>query len=710
MPSSNNNKVRNILSGCEDLLNDFSLPEEHSQHRFVSIDLGNNGNSSVASSPTITPGTNMATNTPGGGNSTQTTRTKHVQTKRAWERAIDKYVASVLDDERAGGSSSSSTTTTSTTTSKGGLDSTGKSTRSAATARSMNRRVHPDNHLLDALRAETASVTSIPRVTIDGHFVDDDSSFEPMDPFGFDGGERVAAGAQSGKQRSDGRSSRTIRRIGQYLREEWKPIALIALVVLVTIIISATMNGDSSSISGGNGNGGMPENSAYAAVDDAANGIAPSDPPTHAPGGAIVVDVGGIVTDQTLDGSDPPTYMPSTSTTNMIVVPTYSPTLDETADPSASPSVVSAIVPPTSMPGTGVPTMPADYEEMKGAAMYVSGGVGFDDASSPQSLAFDWLYNEGNPSTNLLEFFEQYAVAVLYFSLTRARTAYAGGNGDAVFDEWIDTREVCGWQGVRCAFNYTSEMVHVTDIMLSNKNLTGTIPNEIAFLPRVKRLDLSDNEVTGTVPDGVYGMKRLRHLYLNNNKLGGTIPPTIDNLNLAEQIYLGQNSFNGTLPPNIGTNRPNKWRFFSVYDNQLTGPIPEGMRLNEVFMLDLSRNEFYGTIPNDISHQNYTTLRLLYLDHNKLTGTIPGALMQIQKLKGLFLNDNRLEGAIPYDIVEEQKVNLLTIRVQNNQLTLPVASDICDLDVNEGEYELVELGVDCEICPSDCGLCAGRCY
>lgn len=69
-----------------------------------------------------------------------------------------------------------------------------------------------------------------------------------------------------------------------------------------------------------------------------------------------------------------------------------------------------------------------------------------------------------------------------------------------------------------------------------------------------------------------------------------------------------------------------------------------------------------------------------------------------------------LNGAIPYDIVEEQKVNLVALRVQNNQLTLPVASDICDLDVTKGEYELVELGVDCEICPSDCGICAGRCY
>lgn len=133
----------------------------------------------------------------------------------------------------------------------------------------------------------------------------------------------------------------------------------------------------------------------------------------------------------------------------------------------------------------------------------------------------------------------------------------------------------------------------------------------------------------------------IRHLFLNNNKLEGTIPPAIDNLHLAEQIYLGQNNFVGTLPSNIGTKRPNKWRFFSVYDNQLSGPIPEGMRLKELFLLDLSRNEFYGTIPSDISQQNYTMLRLLYLDHNKLTGTIPGALMRILKLKGLFLNDNR---------------------------------------------------------------------
>eukprot|EP00584_Thalassiosira_punctigera_P021109 CAMPEP_0172549010 /NCGR_PEP_ID=MMETSP1067-20121228/18180_1 /TAXON_ID=265564 ORGANISM="Thalassiosira punctigera, Strain Tpunct2005C2" /NCGR_SAMPLE_ID=MMETSP1067 /ASSEMBLY_ACC=CAM_ASM_000444 /LENGTH=122 /DNA_ID=CAMNT_0013336325 /DNA_START=433 /DNA_END=798 /DNA_ORIENTATION=- len=121
------------------------------------------------------------------------------------------------------------------------------------------------------------------------------------------------------------------------------------------------------------------------------------------------------------------------------------------------------------------------------------------------------------------------------------------------------------------------------------------------------------------------------------------------------------------------------------------------MRLKKAYMLDFSRNEFYGTIPNDIQHENYSTLRLLYLDHNTLTGTIPASLMQMRKLKGIFLNDNYLEGMIPYVIDDDQKVNLLTIRVQNNRLTQPVAPVICDLDVNKGEYELVELGVDCEI-------------
>jgi len=346
---------------------------------------------------------------------------------------------------------------------------------------------------------------------------------------------------------------------------------------------------------------------------------------------------------------------------------------------------------------------------MQKAVSYISGSATpFEDKSTAQSLAFDWLYHEGNPSANLYEFFEQYAVAVAFFSLTQARTGR-----DALLPpdagEFTARTEVCGWRGVRCAYNYTSEMVHVTEIVLPERGLTGTIPEEIGALPMLNRLDLSSNEIAGTIPEGLYRLQRLRHLFLNDNKIQGTISASIDRLYNAEEIYLGQNQLTGTLPSNIGESRPNNWRFFSVHRNRLTGPLHEGMRLRSAYMLDFSRNAFFGTIPSDIRPENYSTLRLLYLNHNALTGTIPASLMQMKKMKGLFLNDNSLEGMIPYIIDEDQKVNMLTLRAQNNKLTHPVASIICNLDVNKGKYELVELNVDCEICPDDCPLCRRNC-
>ena len=66
------------------------------------------------------------------------------------------------------------------------------------------------------------------------------------------------------------------------------------------------------------------------------------------------------------------------------------------------------------------------------------------------------------------------------------------------------------------------------------------------------------------------------------------------------------------------------------------------------------------------------------------------------------------EGGIPDNVNYDTKLSLLTLRVQNNRLTTQVTKEICDLDVNKG-YELVELGVDCEIC-NGCSLCNSRCY
>jgi hypothetical protein len=238
MPSSSK-KVRDILydDGDGGMINDFSLPEEHSQ-RFVSIDLG--GNASVS---TVTPGHNLHS-TPGTHtsatamnnveNNDDSRRGSNTKKTKAWERAIDKYVKSVLDNEK----SSPRTSANSTAASR-------KSVRSLSNTNRSSSNIHPDNHLLDALRIETGTsitggggISSIPlHVDSKGRF--DDSSFEPIDPYnGMDGGGGIEV---------SGKRTRQVRKMKQYIKDEWmpqwKPICLIGLVLLVTIIVSSSIGG-----------------------------------------------------------------------------------------------------------------------------------------------------------------------------------------------------------------------------------------------------------------------------------------------------------------------------------------------------------------------------------------------------------------------------------------------------------------------------------
>lgn len=498
MPTSDTKKkATHVHSRCEDLMNDFSLPEEH-KDRFVSIDLtSNTGNgNSITSSPTSTPG---ARSTMAKGAESVNTRSK-----RAWDRAIDKYVASVLEDEvvASGGELSSSIATDKVSNTPG--------SRSSRRSQRSSRLQHPDNHLLAALQRDmTRTPSSAARpssrssrnsvVDIDGH-IDDDSSFAPINPFDLDEDEDAEPGNNG--------MSRRLKRLKNYMSEEWKPISLIVLVVLVTIIVSVSVSNRDASSAGGGGNSGSP---GYA-IDTAPKDIkvisttaAPSSEfPTYSPTVLDDEEDTKSVVVSTSTTTTKATTTTSTLTTTTVRVPTViKPTSSPTPAPTSQPSVEPTI------------SMPSEYFDMKKAAVYVTGTEGpFDSTSSPQSLAFNWLYYEGKPSKNIFEFFEQYATAVVFFSLTRARTLHALVNnvttGRAVYDEWTKTTEICGWEGVRCAYNYTSEMIHVTELRLSNRSLTGTIPNEIEFLPYLNRLDLSDNEVSGTVPEGVYDLKRLR--------------------------------------------------------------------------------------------------------------------------------------------------------------------------------------------------------
>jgi hypothetical protein len=371
------------------------------------------------------------------------------------------------------------------------------------------------------------------------HF-EDDSSFEPVNPF--DGTDPPLFARQDKWKRK--------------AQKHWKPLSTLAFGVMVILLIVAGVASNKkddrpANREDGNKAVGMP------------SGIVSTSAPIEAQSEPSYVPTG-----QPIDNDNDPTFQPSyfptidNSTESVTTEPPFKvtpapitetvtksptskpvspqPTNTASSKPTNAPSgkpITPTPKPTTTKPTlkpTPGPTMPEKYYEMLKAAKFVSGKTPFDRTDTAQSLAFHWLYFSGNPSSNLYEFFEQYATAVVFFSLTKMHSTYSSLMPQDAANDFTQRREICGWSGVRCAYNYTSEMVHVTEIKLPAKKLSGTIPSEIGFLPSLVTIDLANNEIEGTIPQELYGLERLRHLYLNDNRLQGTISERIDELNLAE--------------------------------------------------------------------------------------------------------------------------------------------------------------------------------
>jgi Leucine-rich repeat (LRR) protein len=266
------------------------------------------------------------------------------------------------------------------------------------------------------------------------------------------------------------------------------------------------------------------------------------------------------------------------------------------------------------------------------------------------------------------------------------------------------TNTVCDWYGVIC-----DNGPNVSELNLSDNELTGTIPSGLGVLSQLTIFDLSDNELTGAIPSDLGdlsaltdlylsqnelsgsipsvlgGLAELRALDLSDNQLSGTIPSVLGDLSELTDLDLSQNELSGSIPSDLGD--LSALMYLYLYANQLSGSIPSSLgNLTQLVELDLSQNltsfdppenGLSGTIPDELG--NLTLLTRLDLSTNQLKSEIPTALGNLRDLTELNLSINLLYGSIPNQFNQLTDLTMLDLSFNSLSGSIPSLGNLSKL-------------------------------
>ncbi|KAJ3342014.1 hypothetical protein HDU93_003536 [Gonapodya sp. JEL0774] len=89
----------------------------------------------------------------------------------------------------------------------------------------------------------------------------------------------------------------------------------------------------------------------------------------------------------------------------------------------------------------------------------------------------------------------------------------------------------------------------ITELRLSNNDLSGSIPANVSKLTSCRVLDLSENRISGEIPYDIYKAGNLTVLDISQNNLTGSVPDSISNITTLNNLSLaGNQGISGELP------------------------------------------------------------------------------------------------------------------------------------------------------------------
>ena len=264
-----------------------------------------------------------------------------------------------------------------------------------------------------------------------------------------------------------------------------------------------------------------------------------------------------------------------------------------------------------------------------------------------------------------------------------------GGEGWNNREGWLTDAPLSNWYGVG-----TDTEGRVTELLLTDNNLSGPIPPELGSLTQLQELVLYENSLSGSIPPELGNLIQLEVLALDNNSLTGPIPPELGNLTQLQDLALYANSLSGSIPPELGNLTQLRW--LSLIYNELTGPMPPELgSLTQLEELRLYNNLLTGPIPPEFGNLtrlkdlilasnlltaippelgNLTQLEDLDLAWNEITGPIPPELGKLTQLENMWLHTNSLTGPIPPEL--GNLTQLLIFDLDENELTGPIPPEL----------------------------------